>query len=82
MGLTPEQLMAVKAVRDFLEHREEEELYDGSLEQAKRLADECTEVTGVQCMVIRLGNRYDWVTKYYFNTYEHKGKIYYKSKDD
>lgn len=80
MGLTSEQLSAIQAARLFFENSDKEERYDGSLAQAIRQADEFTERVGMEAMVIRKKNRYEWVTKYYFDSYKYNGKIYYKTK--
>jgi len=78
-NLSQDQLEVLKLVKTFLENREDE-AYDGSLSQAKRLADKFTEQTAIKAMVIRRKNRYDWVSEYFFDTYEYNGKIYYETE--
>lgn len=80
MDFEPIQLEALKAVKDLLERREVEN-YDGSLEQAKKNADEFTERTGMKAFVIRRKNKYDWVSKYFFKTYKYSGKVYYETSE-
>lgn len=79
--MTEEQLQYMQIIRNFLDVREDTEPYDSTLTQAKRFADEFTEKTGIKAMVIRKKNKYDWVSKYYFNTYDYKGKIYYETHE-
>jgi len=77
MSLTQEQLELIKLYRQLT--KPSGEGYDGTLEQANRLADEFTEAYGIKAMVIRKKNRYDWVSEYYFKTYKYNGKIYYET---
>ena len=80
MGLTKEQIAQIQILRNFMENRDSGDKYDGTLTMAMRLADEFTEKTGIEAMVIRKKNKYDWVSKFYFDTYEYSGKIYYKTE--
>ena len=78
MSLTAEQLELIKLYRQLKKPSGEE--YDGTLEQAIRLADEFTEAYGIKAMVIRKKNRYDWVSEHYFKTYKYNGKYYYETE--
>ena len=73
-----EQLELIKLVR--MMSKEPTEAYDGTKEQAIRLADEFTDKHGMVAMVIRKKGKYDWVTEHYFKTYKYKGKIYHKTE--
>lgn len=77
MGITEKEALAIQFFRNAT--REKTETEDGTLEMAKRLADEFTEKYGISASVIRKNNKYFWVTDYYFDTYYYEGKIYYKT---
>ena len=76
--ISEENLEKIRLIRQLL--REPQETWTGKLEQAKRLADEATERTGMKTLVIKKKRKYDWVFEPYFDTYKYKGKIYYESE--
>lgn len=88
--LTQEQILAIQFWRSI--DKKEKEQWDGTLEQAKRQADEFTDVYGMKAFVIKIGGKYEWVTEKYFETYKYrrrflwffsrKGKIYYETNEE
>ena len=78
MSLTAEQLELIKLYRQLSKYADEVE--DGTLEMAIRLADEFTEITGLKAIVIRRKNIYIWVTEYFFGTYKYTGKYYHETE--
>ena len=79
MEYTTEQLQLMQLYRQMMKSGGEEE-WDGTLEQAIRLADKFTETYGIKAMVIRKKNKYDWVSEHYFKTYKYKGKYYHETQ--
>ena len=73
-----QRLAAIKFYRNATKEPQEE--WDGSLEQAKRQADEFTDGYGLKAFVIRRKNKYEWVTEWFFETYTYKGKIFYETE--
>jgi len=80
MTVTKQQLEQIKAMRSLLGKRSNMVVEDGTLELAKKGADEFTESTGITSMVIRKKNKYFWVSEYYFKTYKYTGKIFHTAK--
>ena len=72
--LSKEQLQQIQFMRQML--REPEEGWNGKLEQAKERGREACNRVGIATMVVRFGNKYDYVFEPFFDKRDYKGKIY------